>query len=84
MRLGIGQFNSANPEYLLFAQQLGIKDVLLNTARLPSVNGTWTLRDLVKLRLSIEQHGLKLSPWRMSQQIFMTTLCWAGRNGTDR
>ena len=61
MRLGIGQFNSASPEYLLFAQQLGIKDVLLNTARLPSVNGTWTLRDLVKLRLSVEQHGLKLS-----------------------
>jgi mannonate dehydratase len=61
MRLGIGQFNSANPEYLQFAKQLGIQDVLLNTASLPSVKGTWTLRDLVKLRLSIEAHGLTLA-----------------------
>lgn len=61
MRLGIGQFSDASSEYLNFARQMGVEDVLLNTARLPSVDGTWSLKALVKLRLSIEQHGLKLS-----------------------
>ena len=61
MRLGLGQFNEPREEYLLFAQELGIKDVLLNTARLPSENGTWALRDLVKLRIAIESYGLNLA-----------------------
>ena len=36
MRAGFGQFNQATPEYLRFAQQFGVTDVLLNTPQLPS------------------------------------------------
>lgn len=61
MRAGFGQFANATPEYLAFAAQFGATDVLLNTPALPAVNGRWELADLVKLRLSVEQWGLKLS-----------------------
>ncbi|MBM32615.1 MAG: mannonate dehydratase, partial [Chloroflexi bacterium] len=61
MRAGFGQFNSASPEYLKFAKQFGATDILLNHADLPGANGRWELQDLVKLRLMVESHGLKLS-----------------------
>ncbi len=61
MRAGFGQFNQATPEYLRFAQQYGVTDILLNTPQLPTAGGQWQLADLVKLRLSVEQHGMKLS-----------------------
>jgi mannonate dehydratase len=61
MRIGCGQFNEPRPEYLNFAKQYGATDVLFNTPRLPEVNGAWALVDLVKLRLAVEQYGLKLS-----------------------
>ncbi|MCH7735352.1 MAG: mannonate dehydratase [Chloroflexi bacterium] len=61
MRPGFGQFKTATPEYLEFAAQFGATDILLNTPDLPGGNGRWELRDLVKLRLSIEQWGMKLS-----------------------
>lgn len=61
MRAGFGQFREATPEYLRFAAQYGATDVLLNSADLPGVGGRWELRDLVKLRLGVEQYGLKLS-----------------------
>ena len=61
MRAGFGQFSSATPEYLEFAAQFGVTDILLNTPDLPGDNGRWELRDLVKLRLSIETWGMKLS-----------------------
>lgn len=61
MRAGFGQFAQATPEYLAFAAQFGATDVLLNTPALPAVNGRWELSDLVKLRLSVEQWGLKLT-----------------------
>ena len=61
MRAGFGQFKTATPEYLEFAAQYGATDILLNTPDLPGINGRWELRDLVKLRLSIEQWGMKLS-----------------------
>ena len=61
MRAGFGQFKTATPEYLEFAAQFGATDILLNTPDLPGINGRWELRDLVKLRLSIEQWGMKLS-----------------------
>ena len=61
MRVGFGQFRDPLPEYLQFAAQYGATDVLLNTANLPSDNGRWELDDLVKLRLNIEQYGLKLA-----------------------
>jgi mannonate dehydratase len=60
MRAGFGQFNVATPEYLQFAAQFGATDVLLNTPILPGAD-RWELVDLVKLRLSVEQWGLKLS-----------------------
>jgi mannonate dehydratase len=61
MRAGFGQFQKATPEYLRFAQQYGVTDILLNTPDLPSYNGTWPLQDLVKLRITVETYGLKLS-----------------------
>jgi len=59
MRPGFGQFNTASTEFLQFAAQYGGNDVLLNTPLLPGAQ-RWELADLVKLRLSVEQHGLKL------------------------
>ena len=61
MRAGFGQFKEATPEYLQFAAQFGATDVLLNNPNLPGAGGRWELHDLVKLRLSIEQQGMKLS-----------------------
>jgi mannonate dehydratase len=61
MRPGFGQFQVASDEYLLFAQQFGATDVLFNTPLIPGDGGKWQLHDLVKLRLRVEQFGLKLS-----------------------
>ena len=61
MRAGFGQFREATPEYLRFAAQYGATDVLLNTPDIPGGGGRWELHDLVKLRLTVEQYGLKLS-----------------------
>ena len=61
MRPGFGQFQEASEEYLLFAQQFGAKDILLNTPALPGDGGRWQLQDLVHLRLRVEPFGLKLS-----------------------
>ena len=61
MRPGFGQFNVSTDEYLRFAAQFGATDVLLNTPLLPSAGGRWELYDLVKLRVRVEQFGLKLT-----------------------
>ncbi len=61
MRAGFGQFQVASEEYLLFAQQFGATDVQLNTPLIPGDGGKWQLQDLVKLRLRVEQFGLKLT-----------------------
>ena len=61
VRPGFGQFRTATPEYLRFAAQFGATDVLLNEADLPGNSGRWELHHLVKLRLIVEQHGLRLS-----------------------
>ena len=61
MRHGYGQFKEATPEFLRFARQFGATDILLNTPSLPAPGGIWQLKDLVKLRISVEQEGLKLS-----------------------
>ena len=61
MRPGFGQFKVASEEYLLFAQQFGATDILFNTPLIPGDGGKWQLHDLVKLRLRVEQFGLKLS-----------------------
>jgi mannonate dehydratase len=60
MRPGFGQFNVATDEYLQFAAQFGATDVLLNTPSLPGAQ-RWELFDLVKLRVKVEQYGLKLT-----------------------
>src|ERR1700730_6125367 len=59
MRPGFGHFNTATAEFLQFAAQYGGIDVLLNTPQLPGAQ-RWELSDLVKLRLSVEQYGLRL------------------------
>ena len=61
MRAGFGQFREATPEYLRFSAQFGATDILFNTPDLPGAGGRWELSDLVKLRLTVEQYGLKLS-----------------------
>jgi len=75
MRPGFGQFREATPEYLLFAAQFGATDVLLNTPDLPGAE-RWELYDLVKLRLTVEQYGLRLTalenvPTRFYDQIML-------------
>ncbi len=76
MRLGLGQFNTPSPEYLRFAAQFGVTDIVFNRAQLPVVDGTWQLHDLVKLRLAVDSYGLKLSalenvPSHMMQDIIL-------------
>lgn len=61
MRPGFGQFQVASEEYLLFAKQFGATDVLLNTPLIPGDGGRWSLQDLVKLRLRVEQFDLSLT-----------------------
>lgn len=61
MRAGFGQFDVGSEDFLLFAQQLGVTDVLLNTPSLPGDGGKWQLQDLVHLRLRVEQFDLRLS-----------------------
>jgi mannonate dehydratase len=75
MRAGFGQFSDASPEYLAFAAQFGATDVLLNTPNLPG-GERWELSDLVKLRLAVEQYGLRLTalenvPTRFYDQIML-------------
>ena len=60
MRIGFGAISRAAPEFLTFAAQLGATDLIVGGGILPPVNGRWELKDLVKLRLSVEQHGLHL------------------------
>ena len=61
MRVGFGQFREPRGEFLRFAKQYGATDVLFNTPNLPDVNETWQLYDLVRLRMTVEQYGLRLS-----------------------
>ena len=49
---------------LQFAQQFGITDVALqsyDTSGIPNNGGKWEKYDLVKLRLKVENHGMKLT-----------------------
>ena len=62
MRAGFGQFNTASSEYLRFAAQYGVKDILLNNPILQEEKpGLWSKKELVKLKLSIESYNLQLS-----------------------
>lgn len=59
MRLALGQFNEVTEETLLFAKQLGVEDIQLNTPKLPG-DKQWEFMDLLQLRTRIEDAGLRL------------------------
>ncbi len=61
MRAGFGSNIPTTRESLMYAQQFGATDIIPSTAGMPSHDGTWALQDLVKLRLSIERYGMRLS-----------------------
>ncbi len=49
-------------EFLLYARQFGVKDVMVfNTDGLPGYDGRWAVKDLAMMRLDVESHGMKLS-----------------------
>jgi mannonate dehydratase len=60
MRLAMGQFNELSDERLQFIRQLGLKDLLLNTAKLPG-EAQWDYMDLLHLRTRCEDAGLRLA-----------------------
>ncbi|MDF1513668.1 MAG: mannonate dehydratase [Anaerolineae bacterium] len=59
MRLALGQFNEVTEDKLLFAKQLGVEDIQLNTPKLPG-DSQWEFMDLLRLRTRIEDAGLRL------------------------
>jgi mannonate dehydratase len=59
MRVALGQFSQATDERLRFAKQLGVSGVLLNTPVLPGEK-RWEFMDLVQLRSTVEEYGLRL------------------------
>ena len=83
MRIGFGQFSKATPEYFRFASQYGATDILLNKADIPGTGGRWELQDLVKLRLSAEQYGLKLTALENVPTHFYDEIMLGG-DGRDR
>ncbi len=58
MRVAIGQFNELTQEKLVFARQLGVSGVQMNTPLLPGAR-RWEYEDLLRLRLLCEEHGLR-------------------------
>lgn len=59
MRIAVGQFNELTDEKLIFAQQLGVPGVQMNTPRLPEHDGMWAFDDLVALCLKTAEYGLR-------------------------
>jgi mannonate dehydratase len=59
MRVALGQFDQATDSMLRFAKQLGVSGVLLNTPVLPGEK-RWEYMDLVQLRATVEDYGLRL------------------------
>jgi mannonate dehydratase len=59
MRLALGQFNEVTDDKLQFAKQLGVGDIQLNTPKLPG-DVQWEFMDLLRLRMRIEDAGLRL------------------------
>ncbi len=64
MRLAVGQLNQLTDEAILFAKQLGIQDIQFNmyhgSVHLPG-DEQWEYMDLLKLRTSCEDAGLRLN-----------------------
>lgn len=80
MRAGFGQFNTPGREYLKFAAEYGVTDVLLNAPHVPDAGGKWDVSDLVKLRLQVENEGLKLSAIENVPTHFYTDIILGGPN----
>jgi len=60
MRIGLGQFSELTEEKILFAKELGIKDLLFNTPALPGEK-QWEFKDLLQLRMACEDAGVRLA-----------------------
>ena len=71
MRIAIGQFSQPTDERLTFCAQLGVSGVVLNTPTLPGKRwehvdisrgaaASWDFLDLLELRTTCENYGLKL------------------------
>lgn len=59
MRIALGQIPEPAEEFLVFAQQLGLRGVQFNTPRLPGTE-RWEYDDLVALRERCELYGLRI------------------------
>ena len=59
MRIAIGQFNELVEEKLIYARQLGVPGVQMNTPKLPDRGGYWAYEDLLALREKTEEYGLR-------------------------
>lgn len=59
MKLGLGLYECSD-ENLTFAKQLGVTDVVAWTP-LPAGEGYWEFDDLLRLRMKIESHGLRMA-----------------------
>ncbi len=55
MRPGFGSGIATTAESMNYARQFGVVDVVPDTSGLPSINGTWSMQDLVKLRTVISE-----------------------------
>jgi mannonate dehydratase len=82
MRIGLGQFNEITEEKLKFIKQLGADDFLLNTPRLPG-DERWEFRDLLLLRTTAEDSGLRLAALENTPVKFYDQVMLGGR-GRDR
>lgn len=60
IRIAIGQFNQLTEEHILFARQLGVEDIVLNTPILPG-EAQWEFMDLLQLRMRCQDAGLRLA-----------------------
>ena len=59
-RVAVGQIRQLTDEILLFAKQLGVTDIQLNTPDLPG-EAQWEFMDLLRLRTRCEEAGLTLA-----------------------
>ena len=62
MKVGLRLDRSPDHETLVFAAQLGVTDIVVNTPSIPVRDGRWELSDLLGIRTSVESvPGLRLS-----------------------
>jgi mannonate dehydratase len=91
MRVALAMFVKPEPERLRFARQLGVEDIILwgNTFRRPSqsdmgtaVNCELSFDELLELRATIEDAGLRLYGIENFPQSFYDKIFW-GQKGRD-